>query len=78
MCSASFGISTSKKKEKSFQEMLKDYEVHLYSALARAPSVGSYVNVVPKIMGYFSHQLSRMRSHSSLILLRNTEPAGFL
>ena len=53
------GKIAANQEEKSFQEMLGDYEVHLYSALARAPSVGSYVNVMLKIMGYFSHQLSR-------------------
>ena len=44
---------------KSFQEILQDYELHLYSALARTPSIGAYVNVMLKIMGYFSHQLTK-------------------
>jgi uncharacterized protein YbgA (DUF1722 family)/uncharacterized protein YbbK (DUF523 family) len=53
------GKITANQEQKSFQEMLKDYEAHLSFALARTPSVGSYVNVMLKIMGYFSHQLSK-------------------
>jgi uncharacterized protein YbgA (DUF1722 family)/uncharacterized protein YbbK (DUF523 family) len=44
---------------KSLEEMMKDYEAHLHLALDRTPSVGSYVNVMLKIMGYFSNQLSK-------------------
>jgi uncharacterized protein YbgA (DUF1722 family) len=38
---------------------MKIYETHLYIALARTPSAGSYINVMSKIMGYFSNQLSK-------------------
>ena len=44
---------------KPFQEILQNYEVHLHSALTRTPSVGAYSNVMLKIMGYFSSQLSK-------------------
>jgi len=44
---------------KAFSETMANYEAHLYYALARTPSVGSNINVLLKIMGYFSHQLSK-------------------
>ena len=44
---------------KAFSETIGNYEAHLYYALARIPSVGSNINVLLKIMGYFSHQLSK-------------------
>jgi uncharacterized protein YbgA (DUF1722 family)/uncharacterized protein YbbK (DUF523 family) len=44
---------------KDFSETIGNYETHLYYALARTPSVGSNVNVLLKIMGYFSHHLSK-------------------
>ena len=43
----------------AFGETVKNYETHLYYALARTPSVGANINVMLKIMGYFSHQLSK-------------------
>jgi len=45
--------------QKPLQEILRDYEAHLFLAFSRTPSIGSYVNVLLKIMGYFSSQLSR-------------------
>jgi uncharacterized protein YbgA (DUF1722 family)/uncharacterized protein YbbK (DUF523 family) len=44
---------------KQFAETLEDYETHLHLALARTPSIGAYMNVMFKMMGYFSRQLSR-------------------
>ena len=44
---------------KAFSETIRNYETHLYDAFARTPSVGSNINVLFKIMGYFSHQLSK-------------------
>ena len=43
----------------AFGETVKNYETHLYYALSRTPSVGANINVLLKIMGYFSHQLSK-------------------
>jgi uncharacterized protein YbgA (DUF1722 family)/uncharacterized protein YbbK (DUF523 family) len=40
-------------------ELLQNYQTHLHLALARTPSIGAYTNVMQKIMGYFSNQLSR-------------------
>ena len=40
----------------------------MYSALAHTPSAGANINVMLKIMGYFSHQLSKDEKSSSLIL----------
>jgi len=45
--------------QKPFIEILQSYETHLHLALVRTPSVGAYINVMQKIMGYFSHQLSK-------------------
>jgi uncharacterized protein YbgA (DUF1722 family) len=53
------GKITANTEKKPFQELLKDYEAHLYLAFARTPSTGAYVNVLSKIMGYFSRQLSK-------------------
>ena len=53
------GKITANTEKKPFQDLLKDYEAHLYLAFARTPSTGAYVNVLMKIMGYFSHQLSK-------------------
>jgi len=43
---------------KPVDEIVKIYELHLQSALKRPSSLGSNVNVMMKIMGYFSHQLT--------------------
>lgn len=53
------GNLAANKGQKPLQEILRDYEAHLFLALSRTPSVGSYINVLLKIMGYFSSQLSR-------------------
>jgi uncharacterized protein YbgA (DUF1722 family) len=42
-----------------FDETIKTYETHLHNALARTPSVGANINIMLKIMGYFSDQLSK-------------------
>ena len=44
--------------EKPCDEIFDSYETHLHSAFARTPSIGSNINVMTKIMGYFSSQLS--------------------
>jgi uncharacterized protein YbgA (DUF1722 family)/uncharacterized protein YbbK (DUF523 family) len=53
------GKIASNQEPKQLAEILEDYEPHLRLALARTPSTGAYVNVMFKMMGYFSHQLSR-------------------
>jgi uncharacterized protein YbgA (DUF1722 family) len=53
------GKITANTEKKLFQDLLRDYETHLHHAFARTPSTGAYVNVLMKIMGYFSHQLSK-------------------
>jgi uncharacterized protein YbgA (DUF1722 family)/uncharacterized protein YbbK (DUF523 family) len=53
------GKLAANQEHKAFSETIGNYEAHLYSALARTPSVGSNINVMLKIMGYFSHQLSK-------------------
>ena len=53
------GKIAANQEQKAFQELLCNYEKHLHLALVRTPSVGAYINVMQKIMGYFSHQLSR-------------------
>ena len=53
------GKLAANQEHKTFSETMKNYETHLYYALARTPSVGANINVMLKIMGYFSHQLSK-------------------
>jgi uncharacterized protein YbgA (DUF1722 family)/uncharacterized protein YbbK (DUF523 family) len=53
------GKLAANQERKAFCETIGNYEAHLYYALARTPSVGSNINVLLKIMGYFSHQLSK-------------------
>ena len=52
------GKIAANQEHKAIDELLKAYETHLYNALARTPSVGANINVMLKIMGYFSRQLS--------------------
>lgn len=53
------GKLAANQEHRKFDETIKTYETHLYNALARTPSVGANINVMLKIMGYFSHQLSK-------------------
>ena len=53
------GKIAANQEHKAFDETMKNYETHLYYALARTPSGGANINVMLKIMGYFSHQLSK-------------------
>ena len=53
------GKIAANQEHKAFDETMKNYETHLYYALARTPSAGANINVMLKIMGYFSHQLSK-------------------
>jgi uncharacterized protein YbgA (DUF1722 family)/uncharacterized protein YbbK (DUF523 family) len=53
------GKLAANQEHRKFDETIKTYETHLYSALARTPSVGANINVMLKIMGYFSDQLSK-------------------
>ena len=53
------GKEAANQEHKAFDETIKNYETHLYYALARTPSVGANINVMLKIMGYFSSQLSK-------------------
>lgn len=40
------------------EEIVRTYETHLFSSFKRSPTAGSNINVMMKVMGYFSHQLS--------------------
>ncbi len=53
------GKLAANQEHKAFDEIIKNYETQLYNALARNPSAGANINVMSKIMGYFSHQLSK-------------------
>jgi uncharacterized protein YbgA (DUF1722 family)/uncharacterized protein YbbK (DUF523 family) len=53
------GKLAANQEQKAFDETMADYEAHLYYALARTPSAGANINVMLKIMGYFSQQLSK-------------------
>jgi uncharacterized protein YbgA (DUF1722 family)/uncharacterized protein YbbK (DUF523 family) len=53
------GKLAANQEHKPFGEIMTSYEAHLHRALARTPSAGANINVMLKIMGYFSHQLSK-------------------
>jgi len=53
------GRIVANQENKPINELINSYEAHLYNAFKRSPSVGANVNVMMKIMGYFSHQLSK-------------------
>lgn len=51
------GIVANQQK-KAFNEMVIDYEQHLFKALSRAPRCGSTINLMMNTMGHFSDKLS--------------------
>jgi uncharacterized protein YbgA (DUF1722 family)/uncharacterized protein YbbK (DUF523 family) len=53
------GKIAANQEAKHIAEILEDYETHLQLALARTPSIGANINVMLKMMGYFSRQLSK-------------------
>ena len=53
------GKLTANQGNLSSSELFNIYETHLQYALARTPSIGANINVMLKIMGYFSNQLSQ-------------------
>ena len=53
------GKIAANQEPKQFAEILGDYETHLHLAFARTSSIGAYINVMFKMMGYFSRQLSK-------------------
>ena len=53
------GKITANQEHKPFSELTAEYATHLNFAFARTPSAGANINVMLKIMGYFSSQLSR-------------------
>ncbi|WP_410507777.1 DUF523 and DUF1722 domain-containing protein [Methanosarcina hadiensis] len=52
------GDITANRERKPFEELISDYEKHLYSALSRAPRYTSTINVLMHAFGHFSDQLS--------------------
>jgi uncharacterized protein YbgA (DUF1722 family) len=53
------GKVVANQERKPIGEIMETYQNALHSAFSRTPSVGAHVNVMLKIMGYFSHQLSK-------------------
>ena len=53
------GKIAANQEQKPCNELFKTYETHLYKAFGSPPSIGSNINVMYKIMGYFSNQLSK-------------------
>jgi uncharacterized protein YbgA (DUF1722 family) len=53
------GKIAANQEPKHIAGILEDYETHLQLALARTPSIGANINVMLKMMGYFSRQLSK-------------------
>ncbi len=52
------GNLAANKESKTFQELLFEYERHLYNALYRPPRYTSNINVLMHAFGYFSEKLS--------------------
>jgi uncharacterized protein YbgA (DUF1722 family)/uncharacterized protein YbbK (DUF523 family) len=53
------GKIVANQEAKYIAEIFENYETHLQLALARTPSIGANINVMLKMMGYFSRQLSK-------------------
>ncbi len=54
----------------AFDEMVADYEKHLFKALKVAPRCGSTINVMMNALGYFSDKLSKKEKTFFLDLLK--------
>ncbi len=52
------GAIVANKERKTFQELVSEYEEHLYSALSRPPRYTSSINVLMHAFGHFSEKLS--------------------
>ncbi|WP_292389801.1 YbgA family protein [Methanosarcina sp. UBA5] len=52
------GAIVANKERKTFQELVSEYEEHLYSALSRPPRYTSNINVLMHAFGHFSEKLS--------------------
>jgi uncharacterized protein YbgA (DUF1722 family)/uncharacterized protein YbbK (DUF523 family) len=52
------GSIVANKERRTFQELVSEYERHLYSALSRPPRYTSSINVLMHAFGHFSEQLS--------------------
>jgi uncharacterized protein YbgA (DUF1722 family)/uncharacterized protein YbbK (DUF523 family) len=53
------GNIVANQEKKPLKSILTSYENNLYPAISHPPSVGSNINVLLKIMGYFSSELSK-------------------
>ena len=52
------GAIVANKDRETFQELVSEYEKHLYSALSRPPRYTSFINVLMHAFGHFSERLS--------------------
>jgi uncharacterized protein YbgA (DUF1722 family)/uncharacterized protein YbbK (DUF523 family) len=52
------GAIVANKGRRAFQELVSEYEKHLYSALSRPPKYTSSINVLMHAFGHFSEELS--------------------
>jgi len=52
------GRIVANQERRPVHEIITTYETHLLSSFKRSPTLGSNINVMMKILGYFSHQLS--------------------
>jgi uncharacterized protein YbgA (DUF1722 family)/uncharacterized protein YbbK (DUF523 family) len=53
------GKIAANQEQKPCKELFETYEMHLYRAFGSPPSIGSNINVMFKILGYFSDELSK-------------------
>ncbi len=53
------GAIVANKEKKSFNELISDYEGHLYSAFTKPPRYTSSINVLMRAFGHFSENISK-------------------
>ena len=58
-------------EKRDFEAVIKDYEIHLYLALQRAPNCRTYTNVLKNSLGYFSDDLNAEEKQFFLHRLQN-------
>jgi uncharacterized protein YbgA (DUF1722 family) len=66
------GKIVANQEKRPIESILVLYETNLYLAFSHPPSAGSNVNVLPKIMGYFSSELTREEKTFFLKMIEHT------
>jgi uncharacterized protein YbgA (DUF1722 family)/uncharacterized protein YbbK (DUF523 family) len=64
------GRIVANQEKKPFDQLIQIYQTHLFSAIRRPPSIRTNINVMMKVMGYFSKQLTKEEKQFFLYLLQ--------